>query len=179
MAGPGLIYRNSSLYACEDELILKWNITGAKTVSTLPIGNSAVLTTFDALSSQAQIDSFLGSTNEFLLAQFDATAMGTDSFGCLINMSGLSSGVSGTISSTTSQAQAAALLCMQISLHSGSQGATTVSEGVASVATLTSSSLTTECAVGAAGNMAFRAVLSGVDILTVGIIVARLHWVSK
>ncbi len=174
MAGPGLIYDNDYLYAKEDELVLKWNITAAKTVSPLPISNNAVLTTFDAIAAQATIDSFLGSTNEFLIAQFDSTAMGTDAFAGIINMSGLKSGVA-----AGSTAQASSLLCAQISLHSGANGATLVSEGVVAVTPLTSSSLTTQAACGAYGNLAFRAILSGVDILTAGIIVVRLHWVSK
>ncbi len=86
MAGPGLIYKNDYMYAREDELLLKWQVTAAKTVSPLPISNNSVLTTFDALASQAVIDNWLGSTNEFLLAQFDSTSMGTDAFGGLINI---------------------------------------------------------------------------------------------
>jgi hypothetical protein len=178
MAGPGLIYFNPALYGKEDQLLLKWSITGAKTVSPLPINNSAVYTVADAIAAQSTIDNFLGSTNEFLIAQFDATSMGTDAFGCLINMSGESSGVSGTVSATTMRAQAASVLCMEISLYSGSQGATVVNEGVVAVSTLTSTSLTTQVACGSAGNIAFRAILSGLDNLTSGLIVARIHWVS-
>lgn len=177
MAGPGLIYENDYLYAKEDELILKFNITAAKTVSPMPISNNAVLTAFDAIASQSVIDNWLGSTNEFLVAAFDATAMGTDAFACIVNMSGLKAGVDA--SSTGSLAQAQSLLCAQISLFSGSNGATAVSEGVASVATLTASTLSTQAACGAFGNLALRAVLSGVDVLTSGIIVVRLHWVSR
>ncbi len=174
MAGPGLIYQSGDLYAKEDELILKWNITGAKTSTPLPLNRSSVMTVYDAISSQTTIDNFLGTTNEFLIAQFDATAMGTDAFGFIVNMSGQATG----LNTTNNKAQAAQLLCATISMYSGSQGATAVNEGVVSVATLTSSSLATECAVGSYGNLAVRAILSGLDILTVGIIVARLHWVS-
>ncbi len=175
MAGPGLIYQSGDLYAKEDEMILKWNITGAKTSTPLPLNRSSVMTVYDAIAAQATIDNFLGTTNEFLIAQFDATAMGTDAFGFLINMSGGAPG----LNTTTNRAQAAQLLCVEVTLHSGSQGATAVNEGVASIATLTSSSLATEFALGSYGNIAGRAILSGLDILTTGIIVARLHWVSQ
>jgi len=174
MAGPGLIYQSGDLYAKEDELILKWNITGAKTSTPLPLNRSSVLTVYDAISSQSTIDDFLGSTNEFLIAQFDSTAMGTDAFGFLINMSGQAPG----LTTTTNKAQAAQLLAATISLYSGANGATVVNEGVVSVTTLTSSSLSTQCAVGSYGNLAMRAILTGLDALTSGLIVARLHWVS-
>lgn len=178
MAGPGLIYFNPALYGREDELILKWSITAAKTVSPLPINNSAVYAFQDAISSQSTINNFLGSTTEFTTTQFDSTAMGTDAFGCLINMSGESANVSGTISSTTTRAQASSVLALQISMYSGSNGATVVSEGVVAVSTLTDSSLSTQIACGSAGNIAFRAILSGYDALTSGLIVAKIHWVS-
>lgn len=176
MAGPGLLYMNESLYGKEDELILKWKITGAKTSTPLPLNNSAVLTAYDAIASQTTIDSFLGTTNEFLIAQFDATAMGTDAFAGIVNMSGQKTGV--TVLNGANSAQAASVLAMTIHLYSGTNGATVVNEGVNVSSTLTSSSLTTQVACGANGNIAFRSILSGLDILTSGLIIARIHWVS-
>ena len=175
MAGPGLIYQSGDLYAKEDELILKWSITGAKTSTPLPLNRSSVMTVYDAIAAQSTIDNFLGSTNEFLIAQFDSTAMGTDAFGFLINMSGQAPG----LNTTNNKAQAAQLLAVTVSVASGANGATMVSNGVVSVATLTSSSLTTQFALGTYGNIAGRAILTGLDALTSGLITARLHWVSQ
>lgn len=176
MSKPGLIYFNESLYGKEDELILKWKVTAAKTVVPLPINQSAVFTAFDAITPQSTIDNFLGTTNEFLIAQFDATSMGTDAFAGIINMSGQTTGV--TALGGANSAQAASVLCMVATLYSGSNGATSVAEGVASVATLTSTSLTTQIACGGSGNIAFRTILSGLDVLTTGLIVVKINWVS-
>lgn len=49
---------------------------------------SPTLIAFDAIASQAVINTFLGTTDEFLVAAFDATAMGNDMFACIVNMAG-------------------------------------------------------------------------------------------
>jgi len=147
------------------KLELVWNITAAKTVSPA-LSGLPVLTAFDAIASQSVIDTFLGTTNEFLVAAFDATAMGNDTFGGIVNTSG----------------QAAKLAYMDARCYSGTGGSTEVLRASAASASLTASTLVTECALGANGNLAFKVDFGNTpdfDGLTSGIIVVKLMWVSK
>jgi hypothetical protein len=156
-----LMYWSDKLQKAEvRETTLIYKITAAKTV--VDQISAPVLTTFDALSTQAQIDSFLGTTNEFLLAAFDATAMGTDAFAGIVNM----------------DKQCKELVAWEIQsvLGTGVPDATLRLDAVSS---LTASSLTSQAAKGADGNIAFRGILSGVDALTAGLILVKLHWKSK
>ena len=143
-------------------LRLQYGISAAKTAAPL-VSNSASLITFDALASQAVIDAFLGTTNEFLLAAFDATSMGADTFGGLVNMDG----------------QAHAVVQMVAKCYSASN--TLVTRQVVGGA-LTASTLETKCAVGADGNMAFKVDFGNTpdfDALTAGTIEIEIHWISK
>lgn len=152
-------------------LTFLYKITAAKTVTSL--SGTATLPAFDAYASQAVIDTFLntptGTTSEFLLSQFDATAMGTDSFAAIVNLN-TGNGLSG---------QAKNVVAMIATLYSGTNGATAVSNGVVSSATLTASTQKAEVACGAYGDLAFKVVLSGVDALTSGLISVTLHFNSK
>lgn len=171
MAGRGIAHWQQALErGLPQTMSLQYTITGAKASSPIIQGlQSAVLITYDALSTQSQIDSWLGTTNEFLLAAFDATSMGTDAIAGIINMSGLSS-------SATGQAkQAVSMVC---SLYSSTQLATLASAAAVGGTSLTSTSLTTQFAVGTSGNLAFRAVVSGLDALTSGLLVVNLSWVA-
>lgn len=174
LSSYGLVLWNDAFPGKTNVMTLQFSITAAKTVSPLPINNSGILTTFDALASQSVIDNFLLTTNEFLLAQFDATSMGTDTFGGLVKMNN-------AIQATTSTrvGQAASVEAMTVTVASGSQGATAVSNGVVAVSTLTSTSNTTQVACGANGDIAFRFVASGLDVLTSGLITVNLFWTSK
>jgi hypothetical protein len=162
MADTSLMYYNEKLGKTNPrELVLFLNITGAKAVSPRPIG-PPILTTFDAIASQSTINNFLGTTDEFTIAQFDGTAMGTDTLGVIINMSG----------------QVGYVLGVTTQCYSGANFATLTTN--TSIGTgLTDSSNTSQCAVGADGNMALRTVVSGMDILTTGVIVLRIMWISK
>ena len=147
------------------KLELVWEITAAKTVSPLIQGLPA-LTTFDAFASQAVIDAALGTSSEFLLAAFDATAMGADTFGGVVNVSG----------------QGAKLVHMSAKCYSGTGGSTIVERAVKSSSALTASTLASECALGANGNMAFKVDFGNTpdfDALTSGLIVVKLMWVAK
>lgn len=179
MAGPGLIYMNEQIYQREDELIIKLKITGAGTQTLLPLNNSAVLAfQTAAVPTQAAIDAFLGSSSEFLAAQFNATSIGVDALGLLVNMSGQKSGVTSlTANPNTNSAQASSVLAYEARMYSGSQGATIVQEGAVS-GTLASTSLTAGVQGGSCGNIGVRAVLSGLNALTSGLIVVRIHWIS-
>lgn len=141
-------------------LQLVWNITAAKTAS-LARPQSAVLSSFDAIT-QAKIDALLGSSGEFTAAQFDSTAMGTDAFAAIVDFGG----------------QCRHLVRAEIRTLSGTGGGTVVVRNTADSG-LTDSTLATEASKSAAGNVAVRAVLTGVDALTAGQIVLDLWFISK
>lgn len=162
MAVSSLFYYNDQLgKVVANELVIQWKITGAKAVSPV-VWNTALLTSFDAVASQAVIDSFLGTSSEFLVAAFDATAMGTDAYAVIVNMNG----------------QAKKLLSVSAKVYSGSNGAT-VAECADVAEGLTASTLACEGALGAQGNLAGRFVLSGLDALTSGLLEVRFCWIAK
>jgi len=165
MAGPGFFYWNEKLQRTVPQtLLLQWQITAAKTVAPLFQGLDT-LTLFDAVSGQAAINSFLGTTDEFTAAQFDATSMGADAFGVIVNMKG----------------QAAAVGALEVTCYSGTGGATAVTRAVVA-AGLTASTLETAAALGSQGNLALKVDFGNTpdfDGLTSGLIVARLTWLPK
>jgi hypothetical protein len=157
---PGLFFWQDKIGRNNPHVVqFLFQITAAKTVSQLPQG-TPTLTSFDAIASQATIDDFLGTTNEFLAAQFDAVSMGVDAFACICNFGG----------------QGDALYAVEAYVDDLT---TRVEKSLPSVATLTSSSLTNQCAVGANGNLAVRLVMTGLDALTSGIISVRFLFKSK
>lgn len=162
MAVSSLFYYNDQLgKVVPNELVLQFKITGAKASSPI-VANTALLSSYDAIASQTVIDSFLGTSSEFAVAAFDATAMGTNAFAVLVNMNG----------------QAKKLLSVSAKVMSGSNGAT-VAECADVAEGLTSSTLVCEGALGAAGNLAGRFVLAGLDDLPSGMIEVRFCWIAK
>lgn len=167
MSNSRSLYYKSEEVAVADVrvLTLAWKITGAKTVVPMP-QNNAVLTTFDAIAAQSTIDNFLDTTNEFLIAAFDATAMGADTFGGIVAMQG----------------QASKLHYLKYACYSATGGLTVVPGAVISSSALTASTLATECALGASGNLAFKINFGNTpdfDGLTSGMIVVELAYQSK
>lgn len=147
-----------------------YQITAAKTVSPAPQGADS-FTFFDAIT-QNQIDTYLGTANDFLAAQFDATAMGADTFGGLVRMSG----------SPSILAQAFQCIKMEARCFSGTGNTTVVERAALGSAGITASTLETACAVSTSGNLAFKIDFGNTpdfDALTSGIIVVRLYWISK
>ncbi len=165
MADTSLFYWQEKFGKTQPRMmILEWQITAAKTVSTVPMG-TPVLTTFDAIASQSTIDNFLGTSSEFTIAQFDATSMGNDAFGCIINTAGQVSSALGFEISCYSSAG----LTTEVRRFSGSNG-------------LTASTLETALGVGAYGNLAFKVDFGNTpdfDGLTSGYILAKIYWISK
>ena len=160
MSSPGLFFWQDKIGKSNPHVVqFMYQITAAKTVSQLPQG-TPTLTSFDALASQAVIDDFLGTTNEFLLAQFNAVSLGVDAFGLICNFS----------------KQCDELFMVEAYVDDLT---TRVEASFPAVTTLTSSSLTTQCAKGADGNMAARLILTGLDALTSGIIVVKFYFRSK
>lgn len=147
------------------KLTLAFKITGAKTVVPMP-SNNACLTTFDAISAQSVIDDFLGTTNEFLVAAFDSTAMGADTFAVIVQCQG----------------QAGKLAYGKAVCYSGTGGGTVVERVVVASTTLTASTLATECAKGAYGNLAMKVDFGNspdFDGLTSGVIEIELAYLAK
>lgn len=146
------------------QMDLVYSITAAKTVAAKNANVSLV--TFDALASQAVINDFLGTTNEFLLAAFDATSMGADMFGGIVDMGG----------------QVSELISMEAICYSGSDGLTSVQSGVVASSALTASTLKTEAAKGADGNLGFKVNFGNTpdfDALTSGLIIVKLKYKVK
>lgn len=148
------------------EIVLCFQITAAKTVVPLPRGIDC-LTAFDALT-QPQIDAYLSrpmdgyvstSATGFTAAQFDATSMGTNVFGGIVNMN----------------QQAGYCSYLAATLYTGGSATTVLAEGATGLA---ASSLTNGVARSPAGDLAFRAILTGVDAATSGLILVKIGWIS-
>lgn len=164
MSGTSLMYWDEGHPKTQsNELEFSFTITAGKTITPTLVGRP-VMVGFDAaaFASQAAIDSFLGTTNEFLLAAFDSTSLGTDAFAIIVRMGG----------------QAAKLDYASITHIPANVEASYLAAGIAA-GTLNSSSLTTKAAIGASGNLAARFVLTGLDALTDGLLVVKIKWVSK
>lgn len=162
MSDTSLFYKNEKLGKTQVRVLhLPFKITGAKAVAQVPLGQP-VLTTFDAIAAQATIDDFLGTVSEFTIAQFDATAMGNDTFGGIVNMLG----------------QVKAVSMMEAICYSA--GGVSVLRGCQGVG-LTASTLETAYALGASGNLAFKVDFGNTpdfDGLTAGQIIIKLHWIA-
>lgn len=164
MADTSLFYYNPALAKTNARcLSLQFQITGAKAVTSLPMG-PPILNTFDAIASQAVIDDFLSTVNEFLVAQYDATSMGTDAQGVIINMDGQVSAVTG----------------MDCRCYHGTPPTTLLSRATYPIATLTSSTLETAIALGAFGNIGLKFNWgNSFDGFTDGYIIMDIYWISK
>jgi len=159
----GIIYWNEKLGDTQPwSLKFIYDINGAKDIS-LVIPGQPIYHSFDAIAAQATIDDFLGTSSEFTIAQFDATALGVDAIGGVIKMN----------------KQVAEGVMMRVSLRSGADGSTIAEDNVSFVASLTDSSLTTQAAVGADGNIGWRAVVAGLDAATAGLVVVEIDWLAK
>lgn len=164
MGDTSLFYYQDQLLKVNPRvLLLEYNITGAKAVSPI-ISNSASYVFFDALSSQSQVDDFLGTEDEFLYTAFGSTAMGTDAFAGLVNMGG-------------PNGQAKLVTQVIVRSYTGSNGATQAS--AQSQAAAMANTLSTKVEVGDYGNIAFQSVVSGLDALTSGTVVVEIHWIPK
>lgn len=154
---------NSQLAASQPRVLkLMFTITGAVTV-TDPL-KSGALVTFGAISAQATIDNYLGTTSEFNYLAFDSTAMGADTMGVIVNMGG----------------QCAEVYQMTARCYSASN--TIVERQVEDSAALTASTLVTEIAKGSSGNVALKVDWGNTpdfDALTAGTIEITILWRSK
>lgn len=164
MAGTGIFYWNDKLPKTDPrQLTLTWKITGATACVASPVG-APTLATYTALT-QPTIDGFLGTVSEFTAAQFDATSMGNDAFGVLVDMGG----------------QVQQLVGFEIRCYSSTGGSTLVTRQ-ALAGTLADSTLQTAIQLGAYGNLAFKVDFGNTpdfDGLTSGTIQATIYWIAK
>lgn len=148
-------------------LRLTYYITGAVTVSARPLAAApGALIVFGAVATQSVIDNFLGTTSEFDYLAFDATSMGADTCGVIVNMRG----------------QAADLISVEASCFSESGLATLVTRHAQKSTALTATTLATEAALGANGNIAFKINWGNTpdfDGLTSGTINFDINWIAK
>lgn len=147
------------------QLVLVHQITAATTVAAVPLAGSQASLPLFAATTQATIDAFLGTSSEFTAAQFDATALGADAMGLIVNMAG----------------QAADVISFRSQCFSAS-GFTTLVTRASLKAGLTDSTLATELALGADGNIALRIDWGNTpdfDALTAGMIRTEIDWISK
>ncbi len=172
--GPSHFLFNPGLPVTQS-LNLVLNITGAKTAAPVPLTNSALYYFCDAIASQTTVDNFLGTTNEFLIASFDATAMGTDTFGLLINMSGQQ----GPPNTTKVIGQAASVTSMNAVIYQATGGTTAYGNYVQSISVIPASTNATQIAVGAYGNIALIVkAANSFDGFTSGSIAVNILWQS-
>ncbi len=134
------VLRSDALQRSQPEILrFAWKITGAVTFAKLTEGMPTLVTT-TAIATQAVIDTFLGTTSEFDYLAFDATAMGADTIGVIVNCEG----------------QIKKVLYFKAYYRSGTDLVDLVTRGDHASATLTASTLATEVAAGANGNLAFK-----------------------
>ena len=164
MSGPSLFYWQDQWGKVQPQVLrLQYNITGAKACSPI-VPNSASYVFYDALSSQSQVDNFLGTTNEFLYTVFGSTAMGNDAFAGLVNMAG----------------QASSVVQIVARCYSNTGGSDLVTRQSQSLAIADSLQTAVQC--GADGNIAFQVSFGNTpdfDGLTSGTIDIEIHWISK
>lgn len=150
------------------ELILSYQITAAKTIVPLPRGIDAMVA-FDGGFTQQQIDDYLtrpfdgyvsSASTGFTAAQFDTTGMGANAICGIVNMNQQAAYVSGFTATLIT-------------------GGTAATNGAAGSAGLSASTLETAVGLSPAGDIGFKAVVAGLDAATSGILLIRLHWISK
>lgn len=166
MSDTSLIYYQEKLGKTQPRrLRFVWTISSG--TPTLVVAGAPVLVTQAAISAQSTIDNFLGTTSEFDYLAFDATSMGTDAFGVIVDMKG----------------QAKTAVFASLNSYTGTYQVTSAGAR-ATGGTLTATTLETAYACGlsstvtGSGNLAFKGVISGLDSAT-GSVVLDLEWIAK
>lgn len=121
-----------------------------------------VLLTTGALT-QATIDAFLGSSTEVNYLNFDATSMGTDALGIIVNMAG----------------QVKSLEYVEFIMRSGTGNVTTVRRYATAADVMVNTQLAVaEAEKSSSGNVSARCVITSLDSTT-GYLTVKLGWISK
>lgn len=175
MTSTALMYWNDKLQSTQAHVLkFAYEITGAKTISD-GLAGYPTLTLFDAASAQSQIDNFLLTSSEFTAAQFDATSMGTDAFGVIVDMRGRQA--LGSSSSQTGQVEK--VVYAKAELFDDDLATAATANASCTNKALSDSTLEPGVSVGANGNLAGRWVLEGVDAATDGIILVEFGVIMK
>lgn len=164
---------NDAIQASQyQELVFAWSITGAKAASLLNAG-APIAHTFDAgLDTLAEITAALPNmtTDEFTAATaWGSTAMGTDAFGFVIDMSG-------EYGAATGQARRVRFVECHVS---GTASSVPLIAAFAGQQTALTNALTNQCTVGSLGNIGGHIVVTGLDALTSGLILLRIYLENK
>ncbi len=166
MADTSLIYYQEKFGKTQPRrLTFVWSVTSG--AFTEQVKGNPILLTQGAISAQSTIDNFLGTTSEFNYLAFDATSMGTDAVGVIVDMKG----------------QAATAVSARLTMNSSTYLATTA-YAAALGGSLTATTLETAFACGlsstvtGSGNLAFKGVISGLDAIT-GLVQLDILWISK
>lgn len=172
MTSSALMYWNDKLQSSQAHVLtFLYESDGAGAYSPLVAGYPT-LTSSGAIT-QADIDAHLLTSSEFTAAQFDATAMGTDAFACIVDMRGRQA----QGSSSSQKGQAEKLVAVEAALYTADS--LDDSNGVKDTG-LTDSTLAPEATLGANGNLAARCVLTGADAAAAGsIIKVQFHVIMK
>lgn len=144
-----------------------YKVTGAETLTDFAA--NAMMTIFTG-PTQAVIDSFLGSTNEFLAVGFGTTAMAAGVFGGIIDLGG----------------QLKELVYLRVTTKAGTAMITTAEKTLFSDTTALPDTKTNNVQVSSAGNVAFHVVMEDIDgstgdidTITAGLIQVQIAWRSK
>lgn len=161
-----IIMKSDKIARCQpQELSFYYLLTGAKTNASLALLNYPILLGYDATAlTQALVEAFLGHTSSAACATiFDATSMGTDTIGGVIDMAGQVDKILGyraTVTQTAGGTPANTSLLVQ-----------------ASQAALTSSNTSAIAAYD--GDIYFRAVAGNLDSATAGWLTLTVLFRSK
>jgi len=171
MAATSLFYSNEKHAKTQPQVMdFTFKITAAKTVTAYPQGADCY-SFFDAIT-QANVDAYLGSDDDFSYLLWDSTSMGADTFGGIVRMSGAPS----------TYAQAASIVRMEAKCYSGTGFTTIVERGALGATGMTATTLETACGISTLGNLGFKIDFGNTpdfDGLTSGIITVRLWWIPK
>ncbi len=167
MADTSLIYWQEKLAKTQPRrLRISWSVVSG--AFTECVAGNPILLTQGAISAQSTIDNFLGTSSEFNYLAFDATSMGTDAVGVIVDMKG----------------QCAKVLNAAINMYSSTYLGTAAGGRALGSVGITATTLETAVACGASssitgsGNIAFKGVVSGLDAIT-GLVVLDIDWISK
>lgn len=167
MADTSLIYWQEKLGKTQARrLRISWSVVSG--AFTECVAGNPILLTQAAIAAQSTINNFLGTTAEFDYLAFDATSMGTDALGVIIDMKG----------------QAIKVLAAHLNLYSSTYLGTAAGARALGSAGITATTLETAVACGysssitGSGNIAFKGVISGLDSAT-GLVVLDVDWIAK
>jgi hypothetical protein len=167
MADTSLIYWQEKLGKTQARrLRVSWSVVSG--AFTECVAGNPILLTQGAISAQSTIDNFLGTVSEFNYLAYDATSMGTDAVGVIIDMKG----------------QAIKVLNMSLNMYSSTYLGTAAGCRALGSAGITATTLESAVACGysstitGSGNIAVKGVISGLDAIT-GLVVLDVDWISK